>query len=353
MTAALHIVDARTPADMLDQLATLAGPGDRVVSLGPPPCWPGFDRAIQPLHCPLGAAALGGLYLRRIARREEPLHFWSPRAASALRTLPRWPLRRVLLSLPACPQAKEARRIGGLILMERLTVTLPTAAARDEAARLGLPASALAVLPPPAIAVDADALSRRRTATRKAMGIADGQTLLLAPAEMYSEAGHKYASWVHAILRQMLGDVLLAMPFGGPARKHVECFAHTTGYDDEVFLPDRWPGGLGLLDALAAADLTLLLATRDADTAALAAAMAAGSPIVATGLPQHCEMAPDGQAALLVPPDDPRAASAAALQLIDERPLAQRLGAAAAGIARRRFDPATCRQRLADLYAGR
>ena len=349
----LHIVDEHTPADMLDQLSLLASEGDRIVSVGPPPRWTPLGLPVEALHCPLGVAALGGLYLRNAAGPAETLHFWSPRTAAALRTLPPRPSRTALLSLPACPPAGQLRRLGGLLagrsLGGALRITLPTRAACDQALAAGLPEAAVAILPPPAKIMAADELSNRRAAARAKLGLADHQALLVAPNEMQPHAGHKYASWVHAILRQIIPDVLLAMPFAGPAARRVEWFAHTTGYDNEVTLPARWPAQLAPADALAAADVVLLLGSRDTGVASLAAAMAAGRPIVATDLPQHRELAPHEQAALLTPLDDPRAMSAAALRLLEDGELSARLSAAAQEIAGRLFDPSACRTHLGKL----
>jgi glycosyltransferase involved in cell wall biosynthesis len=57
--------------------------------------------------------------------------------------------------------------------------------------------------------------------------------------------------------------------------------------------------------------------------------MAAGRPIVASGVGQIAEALTHGQTALLVPPDDPEALAEAILRLVDDACLRARLGAAA------------------------
>jgi glycosyltransferase involved in cell wall biosynthesis len=62
---------------------------------------------------------------------------------------------------------------------------------------------------------------------------------------------------------------------------------------------------------------------------ALLEAMRAGLPIVATGVGATCSAVRDGVEALIVPARDPGALTAALVKLIDDRPLRERLGAAA------------------------
>ena len=171
-------------------------------------------------------------------------------------------------------------------------------------------------------------------------------------------AGHKYASWAHAIVRQIMEGVLLVMPTGGPAAERVRFFAATTGYDEEVFFAEDLPGefsapgsSVGRSEILAAADVALFLAERDTGLAALVEAMAAGVPIAASNTPDVAECAPSGSAALLSPACDPRAASADLLRLIEDRALADRLATAARQRAEECFDPAASRRRLAEIRA--
>jgi phosphatidylinositol alpha-mannosyltransferase len=60
----------------------------------------------------------------------------------------------------------------------------------------------------------------------------------------------------------------------------------------------------------------------------LVEAMAAGVPVVATDIPGYREVAHDGVDALLVPPGDPAALSAALTRVLDDPALAERLVAA-------------------------
>jgi phosphatidylinositol alpha-mannosyltransferase len=160
-------------------------------------------------------------------------------------------------------------------------------------------------------------------------------------------AGHKHASWAHAIVRQIRDDVRLLLPGAGPAERHVRFFAATTGYDDEVFLTgDRFSPA----EALAAGDIALFLYEQDVGVSSLADAMAAGLPIVAADTPEVAECVPDGTAGLLTPIHDPRAASAAILRIIEEPKLAQRLVESVKQLTEQHFAPNKARKALAEVY---
>ena len=213
---------------------------------------------------------------------------------------------------------------GESVIAESPEKTVPTQAAKQNLTRQGVREGNISVLIPPFNPVEDR--KQRRSQVRQALGLDDSHCLLLALGEMRRHAGHKYASWVHAIIRQMLPHVRLLMPGGGPQRESVRFFAGTTGYDSEVFLTeDRFT----LEDCLSGADIALHLHERDSGVADLVAAMAAGLPIVASNTPDAMELLGDG-AAMIAPAGDPRQASAAVLKLLDDPALAKNLGDEAA-----------------------
>lgn len=342
----LHIVDERTPPDVLDQLRLLAAPGDRAVSVGPPPRWPGAPMAVAAVHRPLGSAQLAGWRMRGPAGSADLLHAWSLEAMWGGRELGLATGRPLVVSLPcigAPAQVEALRRAMGPGLF-RLTV--PTESARRELAARGLPAAAVDVLPPAAApAEDRQAAGGR---VRRELGVGDSEWLIVAPDPMVRPAGHYLASWAHAIVRQVMAPVRLLLPGGGPVEEHVRFFAGTTGYDDEVFITrDRFSPA----ESLAAADLAVFFHEGPVGVAALAKAMAAGLPIAAARTPDVTECLGAGGAAVLVDAGDPRQAAAAVLRLLEDRELAQRLAAAAAARAAELFSTAACRRRLESIYA--
>ena len=349
MPNVLHVIDADTPRDALDQLALLADERGQIVSIGPPPNTR-RDLTVASVRRPLGSAVLAAHDLRRVALEPDVVHAWSPAAAQAARRAARAAGCGLVISL-VTGRAVEAGSLGPLFKRlctgrQRATLTVPTEHSRRVLLNRGLPAEAAAVLPPAAEPIgDRDARRRR---TREQLGLGNRAVLLVAPAQMTRWAGHKYAAWVHGILRQIVDHVRLMLPGSGPVAQHVRFFANTTGYDDEVFFTgDR----VELSDALAAADVAVFFQQRDCGVGSLAAAMAAGLPVVASATGDVRALIRDGETGLLTARSRPREQTAAVLRLIDEPALAQRLGAAAADFARRHFRPEQIRARLERIHA--
>ena len=87
----------------------------------------------------------------------------------------------------------------------------------------------------------------------------------------------------------------------------------------------------------AALDVSVLPSRREAQGLAILEAMAVGRPVVATRVGGIPEMVRDGVSGLLVPSNDPVALAAAIVRLLQDRPLAQRLGVAGRELVRRHY----------------
>jgi glycosyltransferase involved in cell wall biosynthesis len=94
----------------------------------------------------------------------------------------------------------------------------------------------------------------------------------------------------------------------------------------------------------------LLPNDRDGIPNVLVEAMAAGAPVIATGVSGIPELVEHERNGLLVEPDDPEALAAALIRLHEDRELAARLSDAARVTVRERFDGARHAQRLARLF---
>ncbi|HVS85362.1 MAG TPA: glycosyltransferase family 4 protein [Gaiellaceae bacterium] len=127
-------------------------------------------------------------------------------------------------------------------------------------------------------------------------------------------------------LRSSHGSHRLVLAGEGPARPHLEREIERLGLQGAVVLL----GSVGR-DALpglyAGAAAVVLASRREAFGLAALEAMAAGAPLVATTVGGIPEFAPDGEAALLVPPDDPAALAAALRRALDDSELRERLTA--------------------------
>jgi len=345
MVRVLHIVDARTSRDGLEQLALLMGETDGVVSVGPGPR-ADLPAPVTCVHCPMASPHLAALRMRPATEGFDLLHAWSEPARIAGRELALATGRALVASLVCAPPTRDTGRLREAVGPGLLTVTVPTRQARSVLIARGLPGRFVKVLPPAAPTSDDPAGARRRV--RDALGLDKTARLAIVPDAMVRGAGHDFACWAHAIVRQVTGNLPLLLPGGGAIERHVRSFASTTGYDDEVFFPgDRWP----IDEALAAADLALFFRERDVGVSAVAAAMAAGLPIAGSRTGDLVELVPDDRAAVLVPRRDPRAAAAAVWKLLQHPDLARRLGAEARQRVRDRLTPDAGRRRLAEIYA--
>jgi glycosyltransferase involved in cell wall biosynthesis len=121
----------------------------------------------------------------------------------------------------------------------------------------------------------------------------------------------------------------------------------------------RLPGPIGqaeLLDEYRRASALcmpcrLLPNDRDGIPNVLVEAMAAGAPVIATGVSGIPELVEHEHNGLLVEPDDPEALAAALLRLHEDRELAARLAREGQQTVRERFDGARHAQQLARLFA--
>ena len=342
MIDVLHMIDRQTPRDGLLQLGLLVGGRDVVASVGPAP--PGLNVPVRAYHAPLGSAVLCGRRMAALAARAKAVHAWGLSAGRA--AVMATDGRPIVCTLATAPAAASAGRFGRSMPREHVRLTLPTEAARRRFVSRGGCDGQVVVLPPPAAPISDRAARRRRT--RKALGLTDGHYLIAAPGEMGYDAGQKYASWAHAILRRFVPHARLILPGRGPNRENVRTFVGTLGFSAEQYMTgDRF----ALPDVLAAADAAIFLPRRDGGVAALAAAMAAELPIVVAATDDVVECV-GRRAALRVPVDGPRAAAAAMVRLMEDSALAAALAAEAGRTARERFSVAHCRRVLEPCYAG-
>ena len=112
----------------------------------------------------------------------------------------------------------------------------------------------------------------------------------------------------------------------GPARAELEARADALGVRDRTHFLGARDDVLAILDALDVAAIS-----SDCESTPLVAleSIAAGTPLVSTGVGGPPEFLADGESALLVPPRDPAAMAAAIASLLADAELRGRLAAAA------------------------
>jgi len=294
----------------------------------------------------MGLARLGGMALAKLTDKASLIHAWSRFSASAAvvagdrRKLP------ILLSLPCLGDKSAMQSLHTESARDAVSVTVPTRAARDALLSLDVDAARLHVLPPPAKPLTRQAETRRRV--RRALGLADSDFVMVPLGEMARQGGQKFATWVHALVHPLRPELKIVLHGGGTYLPRVRRFVESSGYGYAVSLTgDEFP----LADILAAADVATLLCSRDCGVADLAAALAAGVPVVASRRPDILECTDDGDAALLVEPGVHLKASQAVLGLIETDGLAPDLADRARAFARIAFGRETVRSLLDDIYA--
>jgi glycosyltransferase involved in cell wall biosynthesis len=141
-----------------------------------------------------------------------------------------------------------------------------------------------------------------RAASRRALGLSDDARVLMTLSPPTREGGQYYAIWGSAILRKIWDDVVVLLPGVSAEQRRLERFAASV-YCREIYHftgAERYPWTL-----LAAADLVVAPAVGEIATGGLAAAMAAGVPIVASAVPSVAELLADRHNALLCTPGEP------------------------------------------------
>ena len=89
---------------------------------------------------------------------------------------------------------------------------------------------------------------------------------------------------------------------------------------------------------LAALDVFAFPSRMEGRSNALAEAIAAGLPIVASDIPGNDELIEHGKTGLLVPPENPEALANAIKKLIEDKDLAKKLASASAAFAEDKLD---------------
>jgi len=207
----------------------------------------------------------------------------------------------------------------------------------------GVPASRITVLHgavremPPTPAAIAGA--------RRALGLPDGERVVLAIGRLSREKGHAHliraaAAWNNEARLIIIGD--------GPERPALERLARDLGIGERVMLP-------GMTDEVAPfyglADVFVLPSLSEGSPNVLLEAMACGLPVVATRVGGVPEIAADDVTALLGPPKDSAFIARAVNRLFEKPELGRRLGAAARSAVLSRHTPEQRTATLSRLYA--
>lgn len=183
----------------------------------------------------------------------------------------------------------------------------------------------------------------RRLALRAALGIAPTAPVLMTAAAPSRGGGHYYAVWATAVLQQIWPDIRLIVPGTSAEARRLVRFVESFRLPQLLIRPRTRTDAVTLA---AAADLLLVPAIDEAPVGAIAAAMAAGLPIVGTQTPSTAEMLRHGDNAWLCPPRNPMAMATLVRRVLRDPDAMRRVAQTARREAAERFAPA----RMIDDY---
>lgn len=164
-----------------------------------------------------------------------------------------------------------------------------------------------------------------RAAARRALGLTDGQPVVLTVGRLVTQKGHRSLVAAVPALAARFPDLAVVVIGSGGLHEPLTRQAAELGVSRSVHLPGFRADARMLLDA---ADVFALPSRQEAMPLAALEAMDAGLPVVATRVPGSTEVVLDGQTGRLVPRDDPAALAQALGALLSDGALRTRYGAA-------------------------
>jgi len=229
------------------------------------------------------------------------------------------------------------------VAMSDQVVAVSAPLARAMAADLGIPPSAVMVVPNGVRHPEPGVI-----ALREELGLAPQDRLMVAVGNLYPVKGHIHAIDALAQLKERQPTLHLAISGRGDLEGALRERAREHGLENRVHL-------LGLRSdvsaILAAADLFVLPSLSEGLPLALLEAMFAGCPIVATDVGQVRVALDEGAAGILVEPASSAALADGITRLLSDPSEARRLGHVAARRAAGEYDVSRMVQRYAAIYS--
>jgi glycosyltransferase involved in cell wall biosynthesis len=292
--------------------------------------------------------------------------FKSPASLATMRDFATWLRRRGIAVLQACdlyanvfalPGAALAHvpvRIGSRrelappdktrahLVAQRLAyrvahhVVANSAAGADRLRQEGVAAEAIRVIPN---GIDVAAFAPTAPKARR--------RIVATVANLRQEKGHDVLLRAAALVRARIPDVRFRIIGDGPNRDSLHALAVGLGVQDVVeFLGHREdvPG------LLAGSDVYAFPSRTEAFPNGLIEGMTAGLPVVASGVGGMLELVDNRRNGLLVPPGDEQALAGALIELMQDAPLAEALGAAARRTIASRYSYDRMVAAFSDLY---
>lgn len=187
-------------------------------------------------------------------------------------------------------------------------------------------------------------------------GAHDGRAIrLLCVATMYEVKGHRYLFEAIARLVESGRDVHCRLAGDGPDRAALEAEVARLGLADRIEFSGQQTRDQ-VVDLMRAADVLVVPSVptasgrREGLPVVIMEAMAAGLPVVASGISGIPEIVRDGSTGLLVPPRDHDAIARAVVRLADDADLRRRLIDGGRRLVRETYDFEVVSGRLIELF---
>jgi glycosyltransferase involved in cell wall biosynthesis len=248
--------------------------------------------------------------------------------------------------------SEQPRRVWAYRILRRLGI--PIVAVSDDLAgflaqRFGMSRASLGMvhngIPMPDPVPDGERAARR-AAARRALGVPDTLSLVVAVGNLYPVKDH--ATLVRALAR--LPHARVAIAGRGDEEARLRALATELGVADRLHL-------LGLRDdvdtVLAAADVFVQPSLSEGLPLAVLEAMAAGLPVVATRVGGVAEAVRDGETGYLVPSADPPALADALAKVLGSEDRGAAFGARGRMRAEQEFSIGVMAERYRNLYLRR
>lgn len=186
-----------------------------------------------------------------------------------------------------------------------------------------------------------------RAAIRNELGVDDTQPVLGTAGSLYPVKGHIHLLRAMAIVVRDVPDAVCVIAGRGELLEPLQTTAAELGIERNVRFLGFRPDVPAVLKAL---DLFVLPSLSEGFSLALLEALAAGRPVVATGVGGNAEVVANGRNGFLVPPEDPTALAERILTLLGDPRLAATFGETGRSRVDPEFDVTTMVRRYEDVY---
>ena len=195
--------------------------------------------------------------------------------------------------------------------------------------------------------VKTDAFEQSPAESRAQLGLNPSDRVVTIVARLSEEKNHRLLLAAFAQVAQCVPDAKLLIVGGGDQAEAIEREIDRLNLTERVRM-------LGVrrdvARILAATDVFVLTSDREGLPIVVLEAMAASRPVVATWVGDLPRVVQDGVTGRLVPPGDADAVASALIELLNDPPLAGRMGVAGQALAERDYSQRTMVEQYAALY---